>query len=196
MKRFHASTALSLGLMLLLGSGLTSGEATILAVRVTVDLSRGPIAAFFPDETFGAALDGHNQGEVPPIYAADNVRKMRSAGLSKVTYRLRTELGIEAWHWSEQGTWSDPGNEQGYWTSSYGSDQRVLISHGYRLPRRGNTIDQAENDGYSRLDDGDDSTFWKSNPYLDKRYTGDANDQRPQWVDRFPLPKRLVLSPL
>jgi hypothetical protein len=182
MKRFHASAVLSLGLILLLGYGQTSAEAKILTVRVTVDLSRGPLAEFLPDEAFGAALDGHAKDEVERIYTAENVKKMRSAGLRKVAYRLRTELGIEAWHWNEQGAWSDAQHRQGYWTSSDRPDQQVLISHGYRLSRRGNTLDQAANDGFSRLTDGDDSTFWKSNPYLDEHYTGEANDQRPQWV--------------
>ncbi len=181
-KRFHASTALSLGLMLMLGWSLTSAEAKVLAGRVRVDLSHGPVAEFLPDETFGAALDGHEEDEVARIYTAGNVKKMRSAGLRKVAYRLRTELGIEAWHWSEQGTWCDAQHRQGYWTSSDRPDQHVLISHGYRLPRRGNTLDQAENDGYSRLDDGDDSTFWKSNPYLGEHYTGENGALHPQWV--------------
>jgi hypothetical protein len=149
---------------------------------VTVDVSRGPLAEFLPDQTFGAALDGHQRGEIPQIYTTGNIRKMQSAGLRKITYRLRTELGVEAWHWSERGTWSDDVHQQGYWTSSDSPDQRVLRSHGYRLPRRGNTIDQAGNDGYSRLTDGDEATYWKSNPYLDERYTNDANAEHPQWV--------------
>ncbi len=149
---------------------------------VTIDLARGPVAQFLPDETFGAALDGHQSGEIARIYTAGNIKKMEAAGLRKITYRLRTELGIEAWHWSEQGTWSDDAHKQGYWTSSDRSDQRVLVSHGYRLPRRGDTIDQANNEGYSRLSDGDGSTYWKSNPYLDEHYTHEANALHPQWV--------------
>ena len=149
---------------------------------ITVDLSRGPIVEFIPDETFGAALDGKEAGEVKTIYTQHNVRKMLSAGLRSVTYRLRTELGIDAWHWNEQGNWSDAGHHQGYWTSSDQSDQPILISHGYKLPRRGNTVDQAEDDGYSRLTDGDPSSFWKSNPYLDEHFTRDANAKYPQWV--------------
>ena len=157
-------------------------HAQTITGNVTIDLSRGPSAEFVPDQTFGAALDGNEEGETVAIYSAKNVRKMQSAGLKQVSYRLRTELGVEAWHWSERGTWSDPKHQQGYWVSSDSSRQNVLLSHGYRLPRRGNTIDQAANDGYSRLTDGDASSFWKSNPYLDERYTGEANFEHPQWV--------------
>ena len=157
-------------------------HAQPLAGKVIIDLSRGPIAEFVPDQAFGAALDGHGEGETALIYSAYNIRKMRTAGLRQISYRLRTELAVEAWHWSEDGTWSDSEHQQGYWTSSDSSRQSVLISHGYKLPRRGNTIDQAANDGYSRITDGDPTSFWKSNPYLDEHYTGEANVEHPQWV--------------
>jgi hypothetical protein len=159
----------------------STAQGKTLSETITVDLAHGPIAEFLPD-AFGGALDGHETGEVKQIYSTENVQRMLSAGLRRVTYRLRTELGIEAWHWSEEGTWSDPQHSQGYWTSSDRPDQPVLISHGYRLPRRGNTIDQAANDGYSRITDGDPSSFWKSNPYLDEHFTGEANAVHPQWV--------------
>ena len=170
-----------IGLILVMGSVSTSGNEGQ-AGTVTIDLARGPVAQFLPDETFGAALDGHEGGEIARIYTAGNIKKMEEAGLRKITYRLRTELGVEAWHWSEHGTWSDGTHKRGYWTSSDRADQRVLSSHGYRLPRRGNTIDQADNEGYSRLSDGDDATYWKSNPYLDEHYTNEADALHPQWV--------------
>src|SRR5262249_23346243 len=117
-------------LSLLLCSSSNSSEKEFIAGKVTIDLSGQPLSEFRPDETFGAALDGQEQGEVAQIYTSENIRKMRSAGLRKITYRLRTELGIEAWHWSEQGKWSDAKHQQGYWVSNSSSDQRIRISHG------------------------------------------------------------------
>src|SRR5205807_6604445 len=40
----------------------------------------------------------------------------------------------------------------------------------------------AEFDGYSRLDDGDLNTYWKSNPYLTKPFTGEEDRVHPQWI--------------
>ena len=107
---------------------------------------------------------------------------MRSAGLSRLTYRLRTELGVEAWHWNPHGRWSDAAGSRGYWISDSTSATPITLTHGFRLPRRGNTIDQADNTGYSRLDDADTTTFWKSNPYLDPALDREDSIPHPQWV--------------
>ncbi|HVZ29220.1 MAG TPA: discoidin domain-containing protein [Asticcacaulis sp.] len=143
--------------------------------------TRHPIQTFRPDEAFGAALDGMGKDEVAQLYTPHNVAAMTKAGLKPVTYRLRTELGIEAWHWNEQGTWSDPAHQQGYWTSSDHSGKPILMTHGYALPRRGDTVDNANELSWSMLDDGDEGTFWKTNPYLDKTYTH-LDSNRPQWA--------------
>lgn len=181
-EQFPSLGNIMVALIVLMGSSSSAAEKQRITGNVTIDLSGRALSEFRPDETFGAALDGKEKGELDQIYTLENIRKMRSAGLRKITYRLRTELGIEAWHWSEQGTWSDAQHQQGYWVSSSSPKQYIRVSRGYRLPRRGNTIDQADDDGYSRLTDGDASSFWKSNPYLDKRYTGDEREARPQWV--------------
>ena len=160
--------------------GETRSAAQIAVVKVHFRPGH-PLHSFDPSRALGAAIDGHEKGEVDQMLSRENVREMLSAGLKPISYRLRTELAGEAWHWNPKGSWSE--RDSGYWTSN---DKRgpsdLRLSYGYRLPRRGNTFDQANRDDYSRLDDGDSKTYWKSNPYLDQHFTGQPNPTLPQWI--------------
>jgi hypothetical protein len=169
---------------------LPATAASVKADRVTIDLTAArPANVVDLGAALGAGLDGMGKDEVAALYTPHNVAHMRQGGLEPISYRLRTELGIEAWHWNEAGAWSDPVGKQGYWTSSDRADAPILLSHGYALPRRGDSVDQANNVGYSRLDDGDPDSFWKSNPYLDDG----AVPTRPEWAT-LDLGKRRPIS--
>src|SRR5438034_564878 len=59
----------------------------------------------------------------------------------------------------------------------------IRHSYGYSLQHRGFTRNGGtEFDGFSRLDDGDLNTYWKSNPYLTQFFTGEDDSAHPQWV--------------
>ena len=159
---------------------LTNARPAPVDDQVTIDTDKR-LNTIVPEQALGAALDGMVTGQVRRALTPFNIARMRSVGLRRLTYRTRPELGIEAWHWSAEGTWSDAAHAQGYWTSSDNPSSAPDITWGYSLPRRGDSVDQANDSGYSRIDDGDPASFWKSNPYLDARYTG-ATDGRPQWI--------------
>ncbi|MCX6957536.1 MAG: discoidin domain-containing protein [Verrucomicrobiae bacterium] len=150
-------------------------------VTLTVDLDH-PAVITNAATALGGAIDGHEKGDAEKNLSSKSVKKMVQASLKPLAYRLRTELGVEAWHWNPVGTWSDEKNQCGYWASSTVLQKPIEASYGYRLPRRGDTLDEANNDSCSRLDDGNSNTFWKSNPYLTSHYTGESDKQHPQWV--------------
>jgi hypothetical protein len=173
--------SLAVGVVQLASQTEASADEKPFAVSALV-LANRPVNQCVPTQALGAGVDGHEQGECARMFTDKNIAEMRLAGFGPLTYRLRTELAGEVWHWNPHGTWSDPVHQCGYWISDNSLAEPINLSYGYRLPRRGNTIDQANDDGYSRMADGDQESFWKSNPYLDSHFTGEPGDAHPQWV--------------
>ncbi|MGC9989454.1 MAG: glycosyl hydrolase family 5 [Terriglobales bacterium] len=137
---------------------------------------------FRPNETLGAGVDRIPAEAIDNDLVQPNLGRALASGWQPVTYRQNTELTIEAWHWNPQGTWSEPG-EKGYFTGSAIPGDPIRYSYGYSLPHRGFTRnDGTPNAGFSRMTDGDESSYWKSNPYLTKRFTGESDALHPQWV--------------
>ena len=136
-----------------------------------------------PTEALGAGIDHLPYGAADKLFVEDTIQQILSAGWQTVTYRQNTELHVEAWHWNSQGTWSDPAGK-GYFTGSAAPGTELIRhSYGYPLPHRGVTRDDGtDTEGYSRLTDGDEDSYWKNNPYLSKAYTGEDDALHPQWV--------------
>jgi hypothetical protein len=153
---------------------------------IAVDVSH-PTNHFVPRETLGAGVDRIAVEAIDKDLLQPTLEKTLASGWQPVTYRQNTELAVEAWHWNPQGTWSNgrDGNDggKGYFTGSATPSEMLRYSYGYGLPRRGFTRnDGTDNVGFSRLTDGDVNTFWKSNPYLTQRFTGESDALHPQWV--------------
>jgi F5/8 type C domain len=151
-------------------------------ISLLVDTSHA-VNTIRPLRAVGVGIDSDDAGKVPFLYSKARSDQMLSAGLGVVSYRLYTELSIQDWHWNPTGTFSDAVHQQGYWTSSSSlNSPEIVDSFGYKLTHRGSTEDQGDDNNYSRIDDGEPTTYWKSNPYLTSAYTGDPDESHPQWI--------------
>jgi hypothetical protein len=176
-----------LAAILTCAAGIFTFTFTAAAQTITVDASH-PTNHFVPKETLGAGVDRIAVDAIDKDLLQPTLEKTLASGWQPVTYRQNTELAVEAWHWNPQGTWSEGGDGSngggnGYFTGSANPTEMLRYSYGYGLPRRGFTRnDGTDNVGFSRLTDGDLNSFWKSNPYLTQRFTGESDALHPQWV--------------
>jgi hypothetical protein len=138
--------------------------------------------SFSPLYALGSTVDRVPSNATDAFFAPAAIKQILSAGWGAISYRQNTELFIQAWHWNPKGTWSDPAGK-GYFIGDSNPTEMIRHSFGYQLQHRGFTRNGGTEDvGYSRLNDGDTKTYWKSNPYLTKRFTGEEDAMHPQWV--------------
>jgi hypothetical protein len=161
-------------------AGSRFGEAQ----TITVDAAPSHVVnTFSPLYALGSTVDRVPSNATDTFFRPDQIKQVLSAGWGVISYRQNTDLFVQAWHWNPKGTWSDASGK-GYFTGDATPTQEMIRhSYGYSLPHRGFTRNGGtEFDGFSRLDDGDLQSYWKSNPYLTKDYTGEDDSIHPQWV--------------
>ena len=173
--------ACAMGLAIYLG-GMASAQ------NIMVDASHA-VNSFSPFRALGGAIDRlrggktkeENEKHTERLLTDPILKELLGAGWQTVTYRQNTELMIEAWHWNSRGTWSNAAKQEGYFTGSADpTGDKILHSWAYPLPHRGATL--GDGNGWSRLTDGNLTSYWKSNPYLTHTYTGEDDSLHPQWV--------------
>src|SRR5215467_8685405 len=154
-----------------------------IAQTVQVDITpRHVVNRFSPVYALGSTVDRVPSNATDVFFRPDQVAQINSAGWGVISYRQNTDLFVQAWHWNPKGKWSDPAG-RGYFVGNANPTEEIRHSYGYSLPHRGFTRNQGtEDDGYSRLTDGDPNTYWKSNPYLTKLFTHEDDSLHPQWV--------------
>jgi hypothetical protein len=154
------------------------------AQTVRVDATPSHVVnTFSPLYALGSTVDRVPSNATDVFFRPDQIKQIQQAGWGVISYRQNTDLFVQAWHWNPKGKWSDPAGK-GYFTGdATPTKEMIRHSYGYSLPHRGFTRNGgSEFDGYSRLDDGDLQTYWKSNPYLAKELTSEDDELHPQWV--------------
>ncbi len=187
----------TVAILVAIGTLLTASSAG--AQNVVVDATPAHVVnTFSPPHALGGAIDRLRAGTGAPGFENQRLTKEQvdkntdallqdavlkeilGAGWQTVTYRQNTELMVEAWHWNAVGTWSSAEKQEGYFTGSAVPGEMIRHSYAYPLPHRG--FSRGDGNGWSRLTDGDESSYWKSNPYLTETFTGEDDALHPQWV--------------
>jgi len=146
-------------------------------VTVRVDVTPGhAINTFDPDSALGSSIDVLSRTDINSVYTPHIIQEALSAGWGPITYRNNTELRMAAWHWTENGTWSDGAHRSGYFTGSTDLKEPIRAILAYALPHRGFATSA------DRPVAGPNLTYWKSNPYLTSKFTGESDTLHPQWV--------------
>ena len=152
------------------------------AQTITVDATHA-VSSFSPPRALGTTVDRVPSNATDVFFRPDQLKRVLDAGWGRVSYRQNTDLFVQAWHWNPKGKWSDASGKGYFVGDSNPTKEMIRHSYGYSLPHRGFTRNGgSEFDGYSRLDDGDAKTYWKSNPYLSQKFTGEDDSAHPQWI--------------
>jgi len=144
---------------------------------VRVDATPGHVInSFDPDSALGSSIDVLSRDGIDKVYTPHIIQESLSAGWGPISYRNNSELRMAAWHWTENGTWSDPVHKSGYFTGNTELKEPLRYILSYALPHR----------GFSTSGDrpimGPNLSYWKSNPYLTSKFTGESDSLHPQWV--------------
>ena len=167
--------------LLFLAMVLLPGGLTAQTIRVDATPSH-VVNSFSPLYALGSTVDRVPSNATDAFFKPEAIKQILTAGWGAISYRQNTELFVQAWHWNPKGKWSDAAGK-GYFTGDADPTEMIRHSYGYSLPHRGFTRNGgSEDDGYSRLNDGDLNTYWKSNPYLTKLFTHEDDALHPQWA--------------
>jgi hypothetical protein len=151
---------------------------------VQVDITPAHVVnTFRPLYALGSTVDRVPSNATDVFFRPDQIAQVQEAGWGVISYRQNTDLFVQAWHWNPKGKWSDPLGKGYFVGDATPTRDMIRHSYGYSLPHRGFTRNNGtEFDGFSRLNDGDLNSYWKSNPYLTKHFTGEDDSLHPQWV--------------
>ena len=167
--------------LMLAGIGTCAGQIqTVIPEQpatVRVDVTPGHVInSFDPDSALGSSVDVLSRRDIDRVYTPHILQESLSAGWGPITYRNNSELRMAAWHWTENGTWSDSAHRSGYFTGSTDLKDPIRYAFSYALPHRGFASSG------DRPVQGPNLTYWKSNPYLTSKFTGESDSLHPQWV--------------
>ena len=168
--------------LLIIALTLLSNLQAARAQTVHVDVTPGKAIAFDPDKAMGTSMDILLAKELDAVYSEPVIKAGLSAGWGPITYRQNTELTYNAWHWNPIGKWSDEKHKSGYFVGDAEPSGFLRESYGYRIEHRGTTRSDSGQTEFSRMTDGDPASYWKSNPYLTSKFTGEPDSAHPQWV--------------
>jgi F5/8 type C domain len=144
---------------------------------VRVDITPGHVLnSFNPDQALGTSVDALSRRDIDAVYTPHILQESLSAGWGPISYRNNTELRKAAWHWNPNGAWSDPIHQSGYFIGSTQLQAPIRYILAYALPHCGFAT------GGDHPLPAPDLTYWKSNPYLTSRFTGESDSKHPQWV--------------